>query len=333
MRKLIKLLSIPIFLAIAYFAGPKASYSIVNPQVTPFKGELSDIPEKILQREMLETNLKPDNEARILWVDSIRTTEYAVVFLHGFSASPQAGEPIASDFAKRYGCNLYLPRLAQHGTDDPDTFKDLTPGDLLESAKEAIAIGKRLGKKVIVMASSTGATLATYLAAENPNLLDGLVFYSPNFEVANDLAFLLTKPWGGQLNRLVHGGDYRVWEPLNEEVRKYWTTTYHIQGVVCLQNLIDQTMKPEIFQKIEMPVFVGYYYKNEEEKDEVISIDAIHEFMESISTPEEKKRAKAFANVDSHVIQSSVQSKDVESVRKATYAFAEEVLNWKPVIQ
>lgn len=39
--------------------------------------------------------LRPDNEARVVWADSIRRTP-CVVFLHGFSASRREGDPVVS---------------------------------------------------------------------------------------------------------------------------------------------------------------------------------------------------------------------------------------------
>ena len=40
--------------------------------------------------------VKPENEARIIWQnDSLKNkTEYAVVYLHGFSASQEEGDPV-----------------------------------------------------------------------------------------------------------------------------------------------------------------------------------------------------------------------------------------------
>src|SRR5512139_1596999 len=63
--------------------------------------------------------LKPDNQARIIWQnDSLkRRTKFAVVYLHGFTASQEEGDPIHTSFAKSIGANLYLSRLSEHGKD------------------------------------------------------------------------------------------------------------------------------------------------------------------------------------------------------------------------
>ena len=66
--------------------------------------------------------------------------------------------------------------------------------------------------------------------------------------------------------------------------------------------------------------------KNEEKKDDVISIEAAKVFFEQASTPPGLKRMLAFPDVNTHVIPSRLLSKDLPEVREATYRFAEEVL-------
>lgn len=332
MRTTIKWLAAPLVLAAAYLLGPQADFPPLESAIIPYEGSLEDLPEKIAAAELKVAHLKPGNEARILWADSIRRTPYSLVFLHGFSASPRESDPVVLDFARRYGMNVYLPRLSGHGIQDPEAFLDLQPQDLINSAREAIGIGQRLGEQVIVMGSSTGCTLGAYLAAENPGAVAALLLYSPNFAIANGAASLMSKPWGLQLAQLAHGGSsYHSWEPETPEVHKYWTTTYRVEGLVGLQALLDQTMRPEIFRKIDIPVFTGYYYKNEEEKDPVISTDAIVAFMNTIGTPEEQRRSIPFPNVRSHVITCDFQCKDLENVRRESFIFAEEALGLQPV--
>ena len=45
---------------------------------------------------------------------------------------------------------------AEHGIDTVDALINLTADEYWESAKQALAIGKQLGKKVILMGTSTG---------------------------------------------------------------------------------------------------------------------------------------------------------------------------------
>ncbi|MFR6382415.1 MAG: alpha/beta hydrolase [Odoribacter splanchnicus] len=68
-------------------------------------------------------------------------------------------------------------------------------------------IAHKLGKKVIIMGTSTGCTLALMLAADFPVLVDALILYSPNIKIKNPMAPLLSGPWGLQISGAVHGGN------------------------------------------------------------------------------------------------------------------------------
>ena len=82
--------------------------------------------------------MRPDNEARIIWADSSKKkTAWSIVFLHGFSATWREGDPVVMDLAKRYGCNLFLPRLYAHGLDTADNMVNLTAEKYLESQNYA----------------------------------------------------------------------------------------------------------------------------------------------------------------------------------------------------
>src|SRR5687768_17541750 len=137
-------------LAIVYFVGPNPDDPQYNLQLPPIPNEGPSLEQFVRQKESIHP-LKPDNEARIIWAnDSImQRTEYAIVYLHGFTASQAEGEPVHRNLAKKFGCNLYLSRLSDHGIDTTEPMVNLTVDRYWESAKEALAIGQQLGKKVI----------------------------------------------------------------------------------------------------------------------------------------------------------------------------------------
>lgn len=317
-------------LVVLFFLGPKPDFPKFDGRLTTINASLDQLDRYIAAKEAQIPNIKPNNQSRIVWADSIRKTPYSLVYLHGFSASPMEGDPLHFEFAKRYGFNLYLPRLAGHGLDEKEAFKDLTPKDLVESAKEAISIGKLLGEKVILMSCSTGGTLGIYLAASNPDDVAAQILYSPNIDIYDQTSHLMTGSWGGQIAHLVLG-DYYSFVPPKEEGYKYWTTRYRVEGLICLRALLDNTMKEETFQKIKHPFFLGYYYKTEEDSDHVVSIDAMKDFFAKTSTPDELKQMVALPNVGNHALLSRILSKDVESVREETFAFAEGILGLEPV--
>ncbi len=313
-------------LLIVFLCGPRVEFEKVDPTPITLDYNIADIDSIITSQESNVPNLKEDNEARIVWADSIgQKTEYSVVYLHGFSSSQEEGDPIHENFAKRYGCNLYLSRIHDHGRDDKDMLKGLTPEKLIQSAKEAIAIGQILGEKVIVMSCSTGSTYAAYLSGYDDRIKANIM-YSPNIDVYDPKADMVLWPWGEKMMEQVAGGDYVVQEHYTPEQAQYWSDTYHTDGIFAMMGLIRQTMTEEHFEKMTQPLFMGYYFKDRDHQDMVVSVSRMREFFSQVGTPEDKKEQVAFADVGRHVIAGDLFSEDWETVQQETYDFAEEVL-------
>ena len=321
-----------VFVSMIYMFGPQPEIPVLKPEPMELNVSIDTIDDWIATQEASVKNLKPDNESTIFWVnDSVMKTEYAAVYLHGLSASRMEGNPVHYEFAKRYGMNMYLPRLQSHGIDTPDALGDLTPENYLESAKESIAIGKALGDKVILMCTSNGATLGLYLAAHDPEI-EAIICYSPNIDIFDPNSQILSMPWGLQIVRLVMGGKNRSYEA-PEEFQKYWQTSYRLEGLQTTRVLIDETMTSETFGKITQPVFVGCYYKDEENQDMIVSVKAMRDMMEQLGTDDSEKVYVEFPDAEAHVITNPLRSKDVESVMEQTFLFAEEVVGLKPSIK
>ncbi len=319
-------LSFIAILVLAYFLGPRPDFPELDFSIAPLEIPVDEIDNFVANVDKNASKLKPENESKIIWADSTKQkTEYAIVYLHGFSASPKEGDPIHTSFAKKYGMNLYTPLLAQHGVDDKESFKTLTPKMLVDDAKEAIAIGNIIGEKVIVMSCSTGGTLSIPLCAENPDMIDALVMYSPNFALFDPRGKLLSGPWGLQIARKIRGSNYRQ-IPLPPSCNGYWTMEYRLEGLVALQSLIDNTMKEEYFKKIDDPIYAAYYYESEERQDKTISVKAIQDFISLVATPKDKLVVESIPSTRAHVMTSSLQCKDIPTVQRELDDFTESVL-------
>lgn len=240
------------------------------------------------------------------------------------------GDPVHRRFAKEFGANLYLARLADHGIDTTETLMQFSADRLWESSKEALAIGKSIGDKVILMSTSTGGTVALMLAAEYPNDVFALINMSPNIAINDPAAFLLNDPWGLQIARIVMGGNYREWIA-DEERMKYWNNKYRLEALVQLQELLESSMNRETFSKVKQPSLTLYYFKNEKEQDLEVKVSAMLEMNTLLATPDSLKVAIAIPNANAHVIGSSLVSKDVEGVCGNIEKFAKEKLHLKPV--
>jgi pimeloyl-ACP methyl ester carboxylesterase len=332
MKKILLILvSIFVILGITYFAGPtfptpKLSNDLPSIQISDF--------DQYVKNYDSGKKIKPDNESRVIWAnDSLKNkTPYCLLYIHGFSASWYEGNPVHIDFARRYGMNLYIPLLASHGIDTTEALIDMTPDRLYESAKEALVAAQVLGDKVLLMSTSTGGTLSLKLAAEFPELVAGMILYSPNVAINNGAAFLLSKPWGLQIARSVYDGNYRVTNPdFASEECNYWNCKYRLEAVVYLQQLVEATMKKTTFEKLNQPVLLGYYYKDEENQDKVVKVDAMFKMFDQLGTPENLKVKVAFPEAGDHPIASKLFSKSWQEVEKASYQFAEEKLGLVPL--
>ena len=314
MKFVLWIIVIIIIIVMIYFLGPKPAKLALSGKIKEsLTSDLTELENEISQAESSRLNIKEDNQARIVWYDSTQKekTPYSVVYLHGFSASCGEGYPVNVDFVRRYGCNMYLSRLCGHGIDTPDALLDLTPENYLESAKHAVNIGRQLGEKVILMSTSTGGTLSLAIAAENP-WINALILYSPNIDVVDKSTNIFLKPWGIQIAKIFKGKYNEYNDP--PEVQKYWQSKYRLEAVQAMKVLVD-----------------GYYYKNEQKKDPTVSVERMLEMFDRVSTPESKKWKVAFPDAGCHPIASGIYNKDVKSVEKKTYKFAEKVLEMKPV--
>lgn len=320
------LLILLLLIFVVYILGPKVEFKpIQTPSASKWlKIPLLELDSMIAQQEALVSDLKPDNEARIIWNDNVGVrTGVSIVYLHGFSASQEEGDPIHTEVAKRYKANLYLARLHDHGRSDSMSFSTITPQEMIESANEAIDIGTRLGDTLIVISCSTGGTLSAYLASIRDDI-DALVMYSPNIDLYDQKSELLLKPWGRQIAEYVFGGIYNTIS-YDDNAIKYWNGTYHIQGAFMVRDLLDQTMTKDVFSKIDIPVFMGYYFKDEKRSDHVVSVEDMLEFYNAISTPDNQKVRVAYPDAERHVISSWIFSKSIEKVKADTYRFLDEI--------
>ena len=334
MNRIFRFLAFVVLLVIVvYMMGPKPPQVKLSKDLPSISASIGNI-DNYAEKNDEGLTLKPDNESRIIWAnDSVKErTGYSLLYLHGFSASWYEGYPANMEFAKYFGCNAYFPRLASHGIETDDALIDMTPDRLWESAKEALMVARTIGKKVIIMSTSTGGTLALKLTSDFPEYVDGLILYSPNIRINNNAAFLLSKPWGLQIGRKETGGTHRVVnDDFDSKVCQYWNCKYRVEAVVFLQQLVDETMTKQTFKNVNEPVFLGYYYKDDSHQDDVVKVDAMLKMFDNLGTSQELKVKMAFPEAGDHVIASEITSGAYKDVIAQTIKFGEDVLKMNPV--
>lgn len=100
-------------------------------------------------------------EKRIRWFGDLegQRSEYVVVYLHGFSATRQEIAPVGEIIADALEANMFETRLEGHGLAER-ALTDASAEDWLVDGVESLAVGRALGEKIVLIGTSTGATLA-----------------------------------------------------------------------------------------------------------------------------------------------------------------------------
>lgn len=117
-----------------------------------------------------QSNIDPDIDPNI-----------DIILLHGAVASRRYMVPSAKVLARDYHCNVFVPEMPGHGRSDK-------PAETLSVAEQARVMAAWLHQKFIsantsnskkrplyLLANSYGCQVASKIAADNPDLLDGLI--------------------------------------------------------------------------------------------------------------------------------------------------------------
>lgn len=286
--------------------------------------DADQLEQEIEEWEQQEEPIKPGCRAGIVWADSKKKqkTEYALVYLHGFTASHGEGNPVHRKVADAQHFNLYLSRLAAHGRDDVDAFCQLTPQKLMDSAARALAVGLAIGKKVIVMGTSTGGSLGLYMAAQRPKLIKALILYSPLIDFLPWKSLLLKTTAGRAALRLIPGRSFLL-STVTRTAResKIWYKRYRLQGVLALGELVQLTMHKGTFNNVRCPVFTAYYFKSKELQDRIVSVKAIQRMVKELGTDPKKMHEMILPDASTHVISSGLLSNSVNKLTDKTNSF------------
>ncbi|WP_244498529.1 alpha/beta hydrolase [Aureimonas ureilytica] len=238
-RTLLVLIPIVLILAGLWVFGPREPARL-EPQFSA--AAIGDDPASYLARTEADVpNLRSNAEKEIVWAYPLSKakTPIALVYVHGFSAAKGELRPLVDDVAKKIGANLFYTRLSGHGRNGA-AMGEATVGDWVDDMAEAMAIGRRIGERVVVIGSSTGATLAT-LAASRPDLsqdMAGLVALSPNYGLQNWRSFALTLPFARKLLPYLQDETYS-YTPLNDAFTANWTVSYPTSALLPMARLVE----------------------------------------------------------------------------------------------
>ncbi|MDH5546287.1 MAG: alpha/beta hydrolase [Gammaproteobacteria bacterium] len=282
-----------------------------------------DVESYINDSEALVANLRPGCEKKIVWADpeQKQQTEFCVVYLHGFSATRQEVAPLCDELAESIGANLFYARLSGHGR-DAEAMREMSVNRLLQDGVEALVIGRCLGKKIIIVANSTGATLGYWLALHHGSGIHRLIFLSPNFGLYQRSSELLLLPWGKLILYLLVGKHFR-YEPQNALQARYWSCEFPSVAMLSMMGLIKLARRSAI-DKVKQPLLLLY-----SPSDGVLNVSKIERY--ALGKGEGYKKVIQMPSAGSgksHVLAGDILApNNTEKVKQAVLDFLRELQN------
>lgn len=233
-----------------------------------------NIDEYLIKSEQQFSDIRQGVSKKIIWANKKNTkTPISIVYIHGFTASSEEVRPLPDLIAKDINANLYYTRLSGHGRTS-NAMVNSSIQNWMNDLHEAIEIGSRIGKKVIILSSSTGGTISV-TSALNKKLSSkilGYIFISPNFGINNKFANLISWPFSEYWLQLILGKTMKH-SPRNENNKKYWTMSYPTNALIPMARLVNEVNNKD-FSNIKKPAL--FYFSME---DKVVNPLKIKKFI------------------------------------------------------
>lgn len=289
-------------LLVVFFVGPRPD---TNQTVTFDPSAIGqDIDAYLADAESRYNDLRDGVAKEIIWADPVskQVTEFAFVYIHGFSATKRETAPVTQNVASALGGNVFMTRLSGHGRSG-NAMAEPAMSDWLNDVVEAINIGKRLGRKVILVSGSTGGTLSTWAAAQ-PEFADsiaGMILISPNYAIHGASTGLMNMPWAETLLPMILGAE-RKFEPSSEDHGKFWTSSYPSKAVFPMAALL-RVVEGIDKRTITIPALFIY-----SDQDKVVVADQTDRVVEAWGGATEVLKINNSVDPYSHVIAGDILS-------------------------
>ncbi|MFN4262234.1 MAG: alpha/beta hydrolase [Thioalkalivibrionaceae bacterium] len=196
------------------------------------------------------------------------TAKVAVVYLHGFSASPMELDPFPSHLARALDGVLIAPVFRGHGADG-HALAAARVTDWQRDALQALQLAEVMAPHTILLGNSTGASLALWLALyEQPvwRVPDAMILLAPNFSPKDPMAQLLWAPgmpwWISMLGE-------HAFAPQNEQHAAGWTTRYPRRALLQMMTVAEAAWRSPM-ERLDRPTLVLYH-----PEDRVVDVERI----------------------------------------------------------
>lgn len=222
----------------------------------------------------------PEHRAERLVVNNSANDGTAILYIHGFGASRAEGEAVTDVLGEELNANIYYLRLPGHGL-DANAQAAVTFQQYLQTGEEALRMMPKLGKKIIVIGTSTGALIATYLGAKHGDKIHALILASPLWDFGNKTTRVLNFPGGFRLASSIMGKERDAsWKEdpdkrQHPDYYNYWLRKQKFSALIALNELRRYVMTDANITSVTPPVLTLFYYKDAKHCDDTIDIGRI----------------------------------------------------------
>ncbi|MBE7437226.1 MAG: alpha/beta fold hydrolase [Spirochaetales bacterium] len=256
-------------------------------------------------------------------------TELCFLYIHGFTASRGEGEEVVDALAQKFRANTYYVRLPGHGS-NPEDLRKQTSTDYLQAVEEAYHAFRNRGKRCFVIATSMGGLLALHLASRHPELA-GLILASPAAGFHEFYIPWISHPWVLPLLGTLSGDRLsRNASQATPEQSVRWYQEKYTASYAAVFELWRRVARPAVYAKIQQPVLLMYYYRDEEHQDSSVDVKAMLQMFSELGErgghPQSRTLPIARGN---HVLLSRYVDSDRELARREMQRFIEDVTQEK----
>jgi alpha-beta hydrolase superfamily lysophospholipase len=277
-------------------------------------------------RENAVPGLIPGDQKHIEWAGAQGTaTAFSIVYIHGLQGSPRDYASVIREVAQKLGANVYYARLKGHSV-TTDEIAEATRDDWLADAREALEIGSRIGRAVIVAGSSMGGDLALWLAARGEPEPAALVLFSCAVQPRERRAEMLLWPWpfpqifvGALIGRYWHStfdaGTYPTGDP--GAWTRLYPQRYRSQSFITFMSVVKLT-RTLALERITAPSLWLY-----SSADNAVDIPALKSSYERMGG--QPKRLEPVQGAHSHMLAGDIFSPETtDGVSTDIQSFLEE---------
>ena len=181
---IIILLSVVVVLALIFLFAPRPRLDPAVPDSQVPDGlSPAELEMWLRDHELAHDAVIEGADATIEWADGQQVQDLCLLYVHGFSATRQETAPLTGRIAEELGANVVYTRLAGHGL--ARNAMEAAAEHWLQSMVDSWEVAARIGRRVVIIAVSTGAPLSIWLnehvAARDK--VHSFVFLAPNFQI------------------------------------------------------------------------------------------------------------------------------------------------------